>query len=160
MSRWATGVSIVTAHHGTEDAGLTVNALLSVSIAPPSLLVSLSSDADTLPVLERSGHFGVSFLAAGQRALSERFALTLPSAEKFRDVAVHRGPHGSLLLNDALGAVECRVVARLPAHDHVLVVGDVVHEETGPDRAPLLFFRSGYAEPDGPERLRLPPRRP
>jgi flavin reductase (DIM6/NTAB) family NADH-FMN oxidoreductase RutF len=160
MGRWATGVSVVTAHDGSRDAGLTVNALLSVSLAPPTLLVSLSTDADTLPVLERSGHFGVSFLTADQRAVSERFAQTLPSVEKFGGIPLHRGPHGSPLLDGVLGAAECRVVSRSPTADHVLIVGEVVHEETGPDAAPLLFFRSGYADADGPERLRLPRPRP
>ncbi len=160
MSRWATGVSVVTAHDPTGDAGLTVNALLSVSLSPPSVLVSLSTDTDTLPVIERSGYFGASFLASGQRAISERFARTLPSVEKFAGLSLHRGPHGSPLLEGTLAAVECRVISRTPSHDHMLIVGDVVHEETGPDAAPLLYYRSGYAESDGADRLRLPPRHP
>lgn len=159
MARWATGVSVVTAHAGGADAGLTVNALLSVSLTPPSLLVSLSRDADTLPVLERSGYFGVSFLSAAQRSWSERFALTLPAEEKFRGVGTHRAPHGSPLLDDTLGAAECRVVSRTPTYDHVLLVGEVVHEEAGADEAPLLYYRSTYGTADGPGRLSLP-RRP
>jgi 4-hydroxyphenylacetate 3-hydroxylase, reductase component len=159
MGRWATGVSVLTAHHAGADAGLTVNALLSVSLGPPSLLVSLSSDADTLSVVERSGHFGVSFLSAEQRSLSERFAQTLPATEKFAGLAIHRGPHGSALLDGTLAALECRVVSRTPTYDHVLVVGEVVHEEMGPESPPLLFFRSGYATADGADTLRLAPRR-
>jgi flavin reductase (DIM6/NTAB) family NADH-FMN oxidoreductase RutF len=159
MSRWATGVSVVTAHDASGDAGLTVNALLSVSLTPPSVLVSLSNDADTLPILERSGYFGACFLAANQRSLSERFALQRPSVEKFRDVAIHRGPNGTPLLEGGLGALECRVARRLPAYDHVLVLGEVVHLEVGTDAPPLLFYRSGYAEPEGLDRLRLAPRR-
>lgn len=157
MGRWATGVSVVTAHDASGDAGLTVNALLSVSVTPPSLLVSLSQDADTLPVLERSGFFGVSFLSAPQRSVSERFALTLPSEEKFRGVGFRRGPHGSPLLDGSLGALECRVVSRSPTLDHVLIVGEVVHGETGTDAAPLVYFRSAYSESDGPDHIRLPP---
>jgi len=160
MARWATGVAVVTAHAGDEDAGLTVNALLSVSLRPPALLVSLSTDADTLPVVERGGHFGASFLSAGQRAWSERFARTLPAREKFRDVPIHRGPNGSPLLDGALGAVECRVVARTPAFDHVLLLGEVVHVEEGAEGLPLVYFQSGYAGADGADRLRLSTRRP
>ena len=79
MSRWATGVSVVTARDGSADAGLTVNAFLSVSLHPPTVLVSLTQDADTTPVIERTGPFAVNFLAADQRALSERFARRRPS---------------------------------------------------------------------------------
>jgi len=160
MARWATGVAIVTARDGGTDAGLTVNALLSVSLAPPSLLISLTRDADTTPVVTRSRAFAASFLAADQRSLSERFARTLPSAEKFAGVPVHRGRTGAALLDGALGAIECRVVSITPAFDHDLVLGEVVAVELGPDRPPLVFQHSGYAEVEPDGRLRLaPPRR-
>jgi len=159
MARWATGVSVVTARDADGDAGLTVNAFLSVSLAPPSVLVSLSADADTVPVVERSGHFGLSVLAADQQEVSERFARTLPRAEKFVGLALHRGPAGSPLLDGALAALECRVARRIAAFDHVLVVGEVGYLEFGPDRPPLLFFRSGYGTADGAGTIRLPPSR-
>lgn len=156
MGRWATGVSVVTAHDRGEDAGMTVNALLSVALEPPSLLVSLQQEVDTLPVLRRTRRFGVNFLAAGQRELSRRFALGVPAAEKFRGVAVHRGELGVPLLDGALATLECRLVSEVPAFDHVLVVGEVVRLEEGPDGPPLVFYRGGYAAAEGSERLRLP----
>jgi 3-hydroxy-9,10-secoandrosta-1,3,5(10)-triene-9,17-dione monooxygenase reductase component len=102
----------------------------------------------------------VSFLAASQRTLSERFAQTLPPEEKFRGVPIHRAPHGAPLLDGALGALECRLVSRIPAHDHVLLLGEVVHEETGADALPLVFYRSDYSAPEGDDRLRFPARPP
>ena len=160
MARWATGVAVVTAHDGGTDGGLTVNAFLSVSLDPPTVLVSLMHDVDTLPILERSGWFGASFLAADQRDLSSRFARADPPATKFRDLPVHRGPHGSALLDHTLGAIECRVVSQSLAYDHVLVLGEVVYEEVGRDALPLVFYRSAYGDAEPPERLRLPPGHP
>jgi flavin reductase (DIM6/NTAB) family NADH-FMN oxidoreductase RutF len=159
MGRWATGVSVVTAREGDLDAGLTVNALLSVSLAPPSLLISLMREADTTPIIERSGRFAVNFLAADQRSVSARFARNDPPAEKFRALPVHRSPGGLAFLEDTLGAVECRVVSKTPAYDHLLILGEVVHQELGRDGLPLVFFRSGYAEAEGTDTLRLPPPR-
>ncbi|HYB79179.1 MAG TPA: flavin reductase family protein [Thermoplasmata archaeon] len=155
MARWPTGVTVVTARDGAMDAGLTVNAFLSVSLAPPSVLVSLTRDADTTPVIERTGTFAVNFLAADQRALSERFARAVAPAEKFVGIPVHRGVTGVALLDATLGAVECRVGSRVPMHDHVLFVGQVVHQELGREAPPLLFFRSAYAEAEGSDRLHL-----
>jgi flavin reductase (DIM6/NTAB) family NADH-FMN oxidoreductase RutF len=159
MSRWATGVSVVTARHEGSDAGLTVNSLVSVTLAPPTVLVCLTTDADTLPVAEASRYFGASFLGADQRELSDRFARTIPRAEKFAGVALHRGPGGSALLDGNIGAVECRLVGRSLVHDHVLLTGEVVYTEPGRDAPPLLFYRSGYARADGADLLRLPPPR-
>jgi len=160
MARWATGVSVVSAREGERDYGMTVNALLSVALEPPLLLVSLSHDADTTPVVERTGRFSVNFLAADQRALSERFARPLPPAEKFAGLSLHRGPSGLALLDGTLGAVECRVTSRYPTLDHILFVGEVVHQELGRTAPPLLFFRSAYAEAESPDRLHLGTREP
>jgi 3-hydroxy-9,10-secoandrosta-1,3,5(10)-triene-9,17-dione monooxygenase reductase component len=159
MARWATGIAVVTTRVGEDDAGLTVNSFVSVSLHPPSVLVSLMRSVDSLPMIERSRRFAVSVLGADQRAVSERFAQTGPSGEKFRGLAVHRSPSGIALPDGTLGAVECRVASFLPVFDHVLVVGEVVWQEQGVDGRPLLFFHSGYAEPDREGRLVLPPPR-
>ncbi len=155
MGRWATGVSIVTAHHEGVDAGLTVNALLSVSLRPPTVLVSLQRDVDTLPVLRRAGGFGVSFLAADQPELSRRFAQSVPSEAKFRDGGWHRGSTGVPLIDGAVAALECRLVSMTPTFDHELVVGEVVGIEERPDAEPLLFFRGRYADVERDGRIRL-----
>jgi len=156
MGRWATGVAVVTAHGDRGDAGLTVNALFSISLAPPSLAICLTIDADTTPVIRSSGTFAVNFLAADQRPLSDRFAQTLRSEQKFLNLAVHRGSTGAPLLDGTLGAAECRVVAWTPQYDHVLILGEVVREELGRDALPLIFYRSRYAESAGTDALRLP----
>jgi len=155
MGRWPTGVTVVTARDGSADAGLTVNAFLSVALSPPSVLVSLTADADTTPVIAKTGQFAVNFLAADQRSLSERFARAIPAAEKFGGLPLHRGASGLALLDSTLGAVECRVASRVPAYDHVLFVGEVVRLEVGREAPPLLFFRSAYADAEGPDRLHL-----
>ncbi|MFY9716555.1 MAG: flavin reductase family protein [Thermoplasmata archaeon] len=157
MARWATGVTVVTARDGAVDAGLTVNAFLSVSLFPPSILVSLQDDVDTLPVLERGRAFAVNVLGADQQAISERFARTVRPEEKFQELPFHRGTTGAALIDGTLGAIECRVLAITPAFDHRLVLGEVVELEVGNDGPPLLFFRSGYSHSNGPEDLRLPP---
>lgn len=160
IARWATGVSVVTAHENGHDAGLTVNALLSVSLRPPLLLISLTHDADTTPVIERTGRFAVNLLAATQRAVSERFAEAVPSDRKFGGLAVHRDPDGIPLIDGTLGAIRCAVERSIPLADHHLIVGRVVGVEAGAEGAPLLFYRSRYAEPLTPDTVRLGPAAP
>lgn len=157
MGRWSTGVSVVTAREGTVDFGLTVNALLSVSLTPPLLLVSLTHDADTTPVILRTGRFAVHLLAHDQRPLSERFASMAAPREKFDGVRTHRLPDGLAALDGALATFDCRLDRSFPVEDHRLVVGEVESVEAGPDGLPLLFFRSHYGETEGTDRVRLPP---
>lgn len=157
MSRWATGVAVVTSREGSQDFGLTVNALLSVALEPPLLLISLMQDADTTPVVRRTGRFAVSLLNGGQREVSERFARTSTPREKFADLAVHRSRSGLAWIDGTLAAFDCRVVTELPVADHLLFIGEVEAAEAGDDGAPLLFFRSDYARPTAAGTVKLPP---
>lgn len=156
MGRWPTGVSVVTARDGERDFGLTVNAFLSVSIAPPSVLVSLGHEAESTAIVARTGRFAVSLLSQEQRSLSERFARVGPPEAKFQGVPLHRAPSGLAFLDDAVAGFDAKVVRSLDTGDHTLFVGAVERLETGPEVAPLLFFRGQYAEAAGPDLVRLP----
>jgi flavin reductase (DIM6/NTAB) family NADH-FMN oxidoreductase RutF len=156
MSRWATGVSVVTTRRGTDDFGLTVNAFLSVAVEPPTVLVSLTHDADSTPAIAASGTYAVNFLAYDQRELSERFARAIEPPEKFAGLTLGRGPTEAPLLPSTLGALEAKVVERIDLADHRLFVGEVVALHPGRDVPPLLFFGSHYAESDGGRSLLLP----
>jgi 3-hydroxy-9,10-secoandrosta-1,3,5(10)-triene-9,17-dione monooxygenase reductase component len=156
MARWATGVSVVTAHEASRDDGLTVNSFLSISLTPPRVLISIMTDAEAWKTIHRSRAFAVSVLAAGQREISERFAKRIPSVDKFEGIHFHRGTTQAALLDGTLAVFECRVAQEIDAGDHMLFVGDVVAAEEGADGAPLLFYRSGYAEAESDERMRLP----
>jgi len=157
MARWPTGVSVVAARSGERDGGMTVNALLSVALDPPTLLVSLARDADTVALIDAAGAFAVSFLGARQRALSEGFARRVDPEAKFRGVRIRRGVTGAALLDGALGWIECRRLRTIPLADHLLYVGEVVAAREGTDGPPLLFYRRSYAEAEGIDRLILPP---
>ena len=159
MARWPTGVSVVTARHQGRDYGMTVNAFLSVALDPPIILVSLSTAADTTPVVRADGRFAVSLLAAGQSALSERFARAVEPEAKFAGAPVARTPGGLARLEGALATLEARVRTELTVADHVLFFGDVTYADLGADGLPLVFHRRDYLVPEGTERLRtLPPK--
>jgi flavin reductase (DIM6/NTAB) family NADH-FMN oxidoreductase RutF len=148
MARWATGVSVVTGRGPEGPVGLTVNAFLSVALRPPTILVSLTHDADSTPVIDRTGLYAVNLLAFDQRALSERFAQAEAPTAKFEGLAVRTGSLGLPLLPDTLGALEARVVRRLDVADHRLLIGEVVAIHPGRPVAPLLFYRRRYSEGD------------
>ncbi len=145
MARWATGVSVVTAHENRLDFGLTVNAFLSVSLHPPSVLISLGTEAETTPVVERTHRFTVNVLSERQRDVSVRFAGTGPSEEKFRALPMRRGLGDVPLLDGAVAVLECAVRSTWKVSDHLLFVGEVIELSVGPDESPLVYYQSDYA---------------
>jgi flavin reductase (DIM6/NTAB) family NADH-FMN oxidoreductase RutF len=142
MRQWPIGVAIVTtaATHG--PIGCTVNAMMSLSVDPPLLVVSLCEDSRTLEAIRRTGLFGASVLSADQGELSQRFAYS-PPEERFVGLVLHV-QHGVPLLADAAARAVCTVRETMPCADHVLVTGAPIWQSFDPDRSPLLMHRGTY----------------
>jgi len=141
MRHWPTGVAIVTTTGAHGPAGCTVNALMSLSVEPPLLLVSLREDSRTLEAIRGTDLFGASILEAEQGELSERFCHCAP-AERFAGLDL-RVEHGVPLLADAAAQLVCSVQELHRCADHVLVVGAPVWQSVDPAREPLLLHRGG-----------------
>ena len=74
MSRFATGVTVITAEAGGRVRGMTANAFMSGSLSPPLCLISIGRSARMHGHVSAAGHFGVNILAEGQEALGTHFA--------------------------------------------------------------------------------------
>jgi flavin reductase (DIM6/NTAB) family NADH-FMN oxidoreductase RutF len=144
LGRFASGVTIVTARDADgHDHGMTCSAFCSVSLEPPLVLACIDAQADMHALLRGATHFGVSILEGGQEALSRRFA-ELPSG-RFDGIGYTRAESGVILLDDAIAHLECTVVARHQAGDHMICVGQVEWADCRQER-PLLYYRGGYAQ--------------
>ena len=143
LGRFASGVTVVTA---TDDEGrphgMTVSAFSSLSLSPPLVLVCIGTNATLSPLLASRAVLGVNILAASQQALSQRFASKLE--DRFAEVPYRMAPPEVPVLEGALGWLGCRIVARHPAGDHVIYVGEVVAAGTT-EGEPLGYYRGGYA---------------
>ncbi|HVL96341.1 MAG TPA: flavin reductase family protein [Solirubrobacteraceae bacterium] len=150
MGHFATGVTVVTATGANGPAGMTANAVASLSLQPLLLLVCFDNQARTLPVVRESRRFGVNVLAAGQEELARLFASKRPEAEKFAGVA--HALHGGIpVLGGALAWVGCELERLVEAGDHTIGIGAVTAAEVEAAAGdPLVWFRGaygGYAPP-------------
>jgi flavin reductase (DIM6/NTAB) family NADH-FMN oxidoreductase RutF len=144
LGRFASGVTVLTARDGdARDHGMTVSAFCSASLVPPLVLACIDRSAEMHAIIRRAEIFGVSVLEEHQEALSRRFA-ELP-AGRFDGIGYTRGESGVILLDDAIAHLECSVVGRHEAGDHLICVGQVEWAEARHDR-PLLYYRGGYAQ--------------
>jgi flavin reductase (DIM6/NTAB) family NADH-FMN oxidoreductase RutF len=148
IGSFATGVAIVTAQSDDGPAGLTTNAVTSLSLDPLLLLVCFDNASRTLPIVEQAGRFAVNVLHAGQQDLARVFASKRVAEEKF-DAATHTVAHGVPVLDDALAWIACDLESLTPAGDHTIGIGRVTHmsADDGAQATdePLLFFRGGFA---------------
>lgn len=145
VGHFATGVAVVTCDGPDGPAGLTTNAVSSLSLEPLLLLVCFDNGSRTLEAVRAAGRFAVNVLRAGQEELAAVFASKRVQAEKFEAVT-HRIEHAVPVLDDALAWIACDVHELHPAGDHTIGIGAVTHVWTAPgEAAPLLFYRGSFA---------------
>ena len=139
---FATGVCVVTSLGPEGPSGMTANAVSSLSLDPPLMIVCFALTSRTLAAVQHSRRFGVQFLAHDQDEIAARFASKLPEREKFDGVA-WRERAGVPSIDGCLAWLGCELRELYPGGDHQIGVGEVVDLwEVAGD--PLVFFRGDY----------------
>jgi flavin reductase (DIM6/NTAB) family NADH-FMN oxidoreductase RutF len=143
MGHWTSGVAIVstTAADGS-PRGLTANAVASVSLVPPLVLVCIERGADTHGAIRAAGSFAVSMLPQSAERTARRFAGDSPES-KFDGVAYRTETTGAPVLDEALAWVDCRVHEILDGGDHSIYLGEVVAGDAH-EGEPLVYYRGGF----------------
>jgi 3-hydroxy-9,10-secoandrosta-1,3,5(10)-triene-9,17-dione monooxygenase reductase component len=142
LSRFCSGVTVVTSVSGGEPVGMTCQSFASVSLHPPLVMFIPAKTSRAWPMMQRAGHFTVNFLTESQQDLSTTFATK--GVDKFAGVPWTPGSTGAPVLDGVLGHIDCTVHAVHEVGDHYLVIGKVQDLHVGVDADPLLFYRGAY----------------
>jgi len=148
MRELASGVALVTTGRGAARSGCTATALCSLSLSPPSIIVSISRSSSTLASLRANGVFGVSILNATHEKLADRFAGRggITGAARFDGASWFTLATGSPLLRGALTAIDCAVQEIIERHTHAIVIGEVKALRRSGGGGALVHWRGGYEQ--------------
>jgi flavin reductase ActVB len=145
MRRLAASVVMVTTWMDGQPWGLTVSACCSVSVTPPSLLVSVGEYTATAGVIREEHTFGVSILGQDQSHVA-RFGAR-PREPKFVSQFCDQTPGNRCVTPVVAGAVahvDCRCTQEVSAADHVLFIGEVQRVILHPEERPLIYYASDF----------------
>ena len=147
------GVSVITAGRGEDITGMTVTSVSSLSVDPPTLIVSINRESSSWPLLKRHGFFGVNILAADQLDVAERFTGKggLKGADRFAGAQWITRVSGVPLLVGALAAIDCEVEEIVERHSHAIVIGRVLDIQTSAHTAALAYWQGRYVAVDQDE---------
>ncbi len=139
VSRFTTGVTVIASRDQQDEiVALTANSFTSVSLSPPTVLVSVATGR-TLKAINASGRFGISVLPASARKLSSHF-----SGQRIPGLTPEfEGVGESPKLAEALAYFDCLVEKSIVVADHTLLIG-AVQDCQYADADPLVFYSSQY----------------
>jgi flavin reductase (DIM6/NTAB) family NADH-FMN oxidoreductase RutF len=145
MRRFAAGIAVVTFVDHDERNGLTVGSLVSLSLEPPLVGVSVGLDSARHEPLREAGRFAVSILAGGQEPIAKHFARSgIPPVALWQGIPLRESRLGEPLIDGAVAWLGCATRAEHWAGDHTIFVGEVEWTELGRDAPALVYYRSEY----------------
>ena len=142
MRRFPSGIAVLTV---PVPYGITIGSLVSLSLEPALVGVSIGHDAQAHELLREAGGFAISVLAGDQEALAQHFARSVPPIAQWEGVAVRESERGPLL-EGAASWLECSLDSEHDAGDHTFFVGAVERIELGRE-ARGLVYRDGRYHP-------------
>lgn len=139
MRRFPAPVAVVTTELDGECFGLTVGSLVSLSLDPALVGISIGKDSSSHEPLRQAGAWTASLLAGDQADVAQHFARSgIPPIALWNGADVHDGVRGPLI-DDALAWLECRTVSEHEAGDHTIFVAAVESTELGRAGAGLIY---------------------
>jgi flavin reductase (DIM6/NTAB) family NADH-FMN oxidoreductase RutF len=142
MRRFPAPVAVVTTELDGERFGLTVGSLVSLSLEPSLVGISIGKDSSSHEPIRLARGWAASLLSGSQTATAQHFARSgIPPLALWVGVDVRDGRRGPLV-EGALGWIECGTVSAYDAGDHTIFVGAVESIELG-HAAPGLVYRDG-----------------
>jgi flavin reductase (DIM6/NTAB) family NADH-FMN oxidoreductase RutF len=144
MRRFPAPVAIVTTELEGERFGLTVGSLVSLSLEPPLVGISIGKDSSSHEPIRRAGGWAASLLSGTQQATAQHFARRgIPPVALWVGVDVRAGRRGPLVAG-ALGWLECSTTSEHDAGDHTIFVGAVETIELGAVGTGLVYRDGSY----------------
>ena len=145
LSRFTTGVTVVTCQSEMGPLGMTVNSFASVSLDPPLVLWSPAKSSSRHEAFVTAERFVIHVLGEEQRETCMQFTKDGLNFDGL-DLGVDGG--GAPLIAGCLAHFECSHYAAHDAGDHTIVVGRV-EAVAAKDGRPLVFSSGAFGGFEG-----------
>lgn len=122
LSRFATGITVITASSPEGLIGITANSFTSVSLEPALVMWSPDKKSSRHDLFVGAEAFAIHVLSAEQRAICDGF---VRSKHSFGGVDHRLNARGVPIIEGCLSVFECTRFATHDAGDHTLVLGAV-----------------------------------
>jgi flavin reductase (DIM6/NTAB) family NADH-FMN oxidoreductase RutF len=136
-------VAVLAVDHEGDRMGVTVSSLVSLSLEPPLIGVSIGKQASLYELVRNAEGFSLSLLGDGQEELAQRFAAGRPPIVHWEGVDIREGKYAPLI-EGALGWIEAHTRAEHDAGDHTFFIAEVESVVRGPAPSALMYRDRSY----------------
>jgi flavin reductase (DIM6/NTAB) family NADH-FMN oxidoreductase RutF len=124
---------------------MAASAVISLSMEPPSMCISVNRTASIHSVLADSRIFCVNLLSDNHTGLVDSFSRSDQRDRRFTSSDWRRGPNGLPYLASARAAIFCTSDHTVDYATHTLHIGRVTDLKMRENGLPLLWYDGAYA---------------
>tara|TARA_B100000401_G_C52728796_1_gene682440 strand:- start:122 stop:583 length:462 start_codon:yes stop_codon:yes gene_type:complete len=140
MSKFATGVTVVSINYNNNYIGKTVNSFSALSLDPPLVLFSLDKKSSSIQQYKNSKYFGINILAKNQKKISTHFSKQKP---KWGDTSYFLTTNNIPLIKNSSVNINCKKIKNISQGDHIIFVCKIIEVKIF-NKKPLVYLNSKY----------------
>jgi len=144
MRGFAGTITIITTRAGSVRLGATATSVISISMEPPSMLVSIHFESRLARAIRDSGFFCVNVLTEQQEGYSRMFAGPIKRDARFSGVDWQDDPDGLPYLESAQSSMSCRVASEFQFGTHCMFAGEIIRVRRSDTVRPLIYLDGDY----------------
>jgi len=147
LRHFAMGVTLISARHGDQRAGLTATAVCSVTADPPRLVVFVNKKVAACDLILQSGALCINVLAADQEEVAKVFASMVPDVhgdKRFEYGQWDQLATGVPVLQQSLASLDCRVVKVFEESTHQAFLCEVLATRERNDGEALVYLNGAF----------------
>ncbi len=154
LRQLAGAVSVIATGSGETRGGLTATSVTSLTVDPPTILVTVNRSASAYPTLTAERRFTVNILSDRQQPIADRFSgrTGAKGAERFDGSSWTTLATGAPVLADALAVIDCALEEVIERHSHGILIGRVKALRLDTEAGALLYWRGIYDRFEGSPR--------
>lgn len=146
LGRIPSGVSIATATHQGQSAGMMASWIQQAAFEPPMVSVAIKQGRAIESLIDGSGRFVLNLVGQEAGSLFKTFSKGVAPGENAFEGTPHTLCESGPVLAEAIGHLECKVAAKHQAGDHFIYLAEVIAGRADADAQPFVHIRkSGYS---------------
>ena len=141
MSKFVTGITVITINKDNLFIGKTVNSFTSLSLKPPLIIFSLDIKSSSLKKYKKAKFIGINILSKKQKKISNYFSTKKPiwnNTDYF--LTKNKVP----MIKGCISNLNCKKVKTINLGDHVMFVCEVTQILNNNLNKPLIYYSSKY----------------
>ena len=141
MSKYATGVTVITINIEGKFMGKTVNSFASLSLDPPLVLFSLDKKSSSLKDYKNVSFIGINVLSKNQIKISNHFSNKNPLWD---NTNYFLSKKNTPIIKDCIANLDCEKIKTITQGDHIIFICKISEIIVNKNKKPLIYFNSNY----------------